>query len=69
MQFSEYEEANKYADIEGSVCDSKEAAQAYIDFLENEAKGSCIEEQLDKQGEDLDDIIADAKADLAVCYN
>ena len=69
-QFAEYtDEAAKYAQISGSVCDNQQAAQDFITFLETEAKGSCIEDELSKQGESLDDIIADAKAELAKCTN
>lgn len=67
-EFAEYQDrAEAYAEIEGSLCDNQAAAQEFIDFLENDAKGSCIEEQLDAQGQSLDDIIANAKADLAAC--
>ena len=67
-EFAEYEdEAAKYKDIEGSVCDNKQAAQDFINFLETEAKGSCVEEQLSNQGQSLDDIIADAQAKVDAC--
>lgn len=69
-EFAEYEDRLKdYEDIEGDICDNQDAAQEFIDFLENEAKGSCIEEQLENQDQSLDDIIEDAKAKLAECSN
>lgn len=69
-EFEEYEDRfSAYEDIEGDICDNQDAAADFIDFLENEAKGSCVEDQLANQDQDLDDIIAEAKADLAECTN
>ncbi len=67
-QFSDYSDRlEAYEDIEGTICDNQQAAQDFIDFLETEAKGSCIEDQLEENGENLDDIIAEAKAKLEAC--
>jgi hypothetical protein len=67
-QFAEYtERLQDYQDIEGEVCDNQAAVQEFIDFLETEAKGSCIEETLEDQDQDLDQIIQGVKDELANC--
>ncbi len=70
QEFADYQDrAAEFENIEGTICDNQAAAQEFITFLETEAKGSCIEEELNEQDQDLDQIIVDAKAKLAACTN
>lgn len=69
-EFAEYEDRfDAYKDIEGDICENQDAANDFLNFLENDARGTCVEETLEGQGTSLDDVIAEVEAELAACTN